>query len=139
MTYTIRAVEYFASLPGGTIALGEFSLVLVILFYTGLFIITFGWQQIREWLSARGENLAQGIALPVMALLGISAVVIWRMAFNAPDGLLHLTVLDVGSGDVILLQTPGGRTVLINGGPSASLLSDGLGRRLPPFNRQLDW
>jgi competence protein ComEC len=53
--------------------------------------------------------------------------------------LLHLTVLDVGSGDAILLQTPGGRSVLINGGPSASRLSNGLGRRLPPFEKQLDW
>jgi len=71
--------------------------------------------------------------------LGISAIFVWRMAFTAPDGLLHLTVLEVGSGDAILLQTPGGRNVLINGGPSASQLSNGLGRRLPPFQKELDW
>ena len=139
VTYTIRAVEFFAGFSGGTIALGNFSLVWVILFYIGLFGLTFGWQQIQAWLSTRRENLAQGIAIPVIALLGISAVSVWRMAFTAPDGLLHLTVLDVGSGDAILLQTPGERSVLINGGPSASRLSDGLGRRLPPFQRELDW
>ncbi len=137
--YTIRVVEIFARLPGGTISLGDFSLFWVMLFYAGLLTLTFGWQQIWEWLSARRENLAQGIALPAIACLGISAVFVWRMAFTAPDGLLHLTVLDVGSGDAILLQTPGGRAVLINGGPSASRLSDGLGRRLPPFDKQLDW
>ena len=137
--YTIRVVEFFARLPGGTIPLGDFSLLWMILFYVGLFSLTFGGQQIREWLAARRENLAQGVAIPVIAFLGISAVFVWRMALSAPDGLLHLTVLDVGSGDAILVQTPGGRNVLINGGPSASLLSDGLGRRLPPFDKQLDW
>jgi competence protein ComEC len=137
--YTIRVVEIFADLPGGTISLGDFSLVWVILFYAGLFSLTFGWQQIREWLADRRENLAQGIAMPVIALLGIFAISLWRTAFTSPDGLLHLTVLDVGSGDGILLTTPGGRSMLINGGPSASQLSDGLGRRLPPFDKHLDW
>lgn len=102
VTYTIRAVEFFAGFSGGTIALGDFSLVWVILFYIVLLGLTFGWQQIRGWLSARRENLAQGIAIPMIALLGISAVSVWRMAFTAPDGLLHVTVLDVGSGDAIL-------------------------------------
>jgi len=136
---TIRAVEFFARLPGGTIALGDFSLVWVILFFAVLFGLTFGWQQIKEWFLVRKGNVAQGIAIPVIAFLGILAVFVWRMAFTAPDSLLHLTVLDVGSGDAILLQTPGGRLVLINGGPSASQLSDGLGRRLPPFAKGLDW
>jgi len=66
-------------------------------------------------------------------------MVTWRAAFTSPDGNLHVTFLDVGSADGILIETPTGRHVLINGGPSASLLSDGLGRRLPPFKRTLDW
>jgi competence protein ComEC len=58
---------------------------------------------------------------------------------SAPDGRLHLTLLGVGTGDAVLIQTPEGRYALINGGPSTSLLSDSLGRRLPPFHRGLDW
>jgi competence protein ComEC len=65
--------------------------------------------------------------------------VAWRSALAAPDARLHLTFLDVGSGDAILIQTPSGRNLLINGGPSASKLSDALGRRLPPTARALDW
>jgi competence protein ComEC len=64
---------------------------------------------------------------------------IWKAAFYAPDGLLHVTVLDVGTGDAVLIQSPSGRSVLINGGPRTVRLSDALGRRLPPFNRSLDW
>jgi beta-lactamase superfamily II metal-dependent hydrolase len=52
---------------------------------------------------------------------------------------MHITFLDVGSADAVLIETPGGGQVLINGGPSPSMLSDGLGRRLPPFTRRLDW
>jgi competence protein ComEC len=137
--YTIRAVEFFAELPGGILHLGDISLVWVLLFYAGLFALTFGWQQIREWFAAREENRAQGLVIPLMTILGVATVFVWRMAFTAPDGCLHLTVLDVGSGDAILLQTPEGRYALINGGPSATRLSDGLGRRLPPFSKELDW
>jgi competence protein ComEC len=52
---------------------------------------------------------------------------------------LHITFLDVGSADAVLLKTPAGKYVLINGGPSTTTLSDELGRRLPAFSRKLDW
>ena len=67
----------------------------------------------------------------------------WRAVLSAPDGRLHMTVLDVGgggrSGDAILIQTPAGRSLLIDGGPSTNRLSDAVGRRLPFGQRQLDW
>ncbi len=137
--YTIRAVEFFAGMPGGALPLGDFSLVWVIAFYGLLFTITFAWQPLQAWVAARGENRAQAFAIPVITVLGVAALFVWRTAFAAPDGLLRLTLLDVGSGDAILLQTPAGRYALINRGPSAARLSEGLGRRLPPFRRELDW
>jgi competence protein ComEC len=70
--------------------------------------------------------------------MGVAAILVWRAALLAPDGRLHLTVLDVGSGDALLVQTPGGRYLLVDGGPSASELSDALGRRLP-LGSELDW
>jgi competence protein ComEC len=77
-------------------------------------------------------------AIPI-ALLATLTIMTWKAAFYAPDDLLHVTILDVGTGDAILIQSPEGRSVLINGGPSTIHLSDALGRRLPPFNRSLDW
>jgi competence protein ComEC len=62
---------------------------------------------------------------------------------SAPDGRLHITALDVSSaslsGDALLIQTPGGRNLLVGGGPSTAALSDALGRRLPLNQRQLDF
>jgi competence protein ComEC len=74
-----------------------------------------------------------------ISLLMVFTVLTWRSALNLPDGRLHITVLDVGSADALLVTTPSGRHVLINGGGSPSRLSDQLGRRMEPFDRKLDY
>jgi len=131
--YTIRAVEFFAKWPHAVIVLGSFSLILVILYYVLLLGWTFAPATLRERLRPR---IAPGVGLAALLLL---AAVAWRSALAAPDSRLHLTFLDVGSGDAILIQTPTGHNLLVNGGPSVSKLSDALGRRLPPTARALDW
>ncbi len=90
----------------------------------------------RSRLPSLVNHLAPSIPL---ALLSVLTVITWRAAFYAPDGFLHATILDVGTGDAVFIQTPEGRSVLINGGPSTVRFSDALGRRLPLFNRSLDW
>jgi competence protein ComEC len=139
VAYTIRSVELFAQIPHGVIALGNFSLWLVLLFYLILLTWTFARSRIAIWLSKPRQELPTLPALGAFAVLVMLVVMTWRSAFNAPDGNLHLTFLDAGSADSILIQTPAGRFVLINGGSSPSQLSDGLGRRLPAFDRRLDW
>jgi competence protein ComEC len=52
---------------------------------------------------------------------------------------MHITLLDVGAGDAILIETPTGRYVLVGGGSSPSRLSSAIGRRLPLFQRELDY
>jgi len=139
VAYTIRLVELFDLLPNGVIVLGDFSLWLVILFYAVLLTWTLARGRIRKLFYGEQANLPTIPAITVATALTVVVMVTWRAAFTAPDGMLHITFLDVGSADTILIETPGGRHILINGGPSASMLSDGLGRRLPPFNRRLDW
>lgn len=139
VAYTIRLVETFDRLPHGVIVLGDFSFWLVVLFYLALLTWTFARSPLKEFFSSRKVNLPPLPAVTVTAAMTVLAVLTWRAAFAAPDGRLHLTFLEVGSADAILIQTPGGRHLLVNGGPSASMLSDGLGRRLPPLDRHLDW
>lgn len=71
-------------------------------------------------------------------ILVLGNILIWRGVLQAPDGFLHLSFLDVGTGSAILLTAPEGERVLINGGPSSSALSSGMGRRVPIINRDLD-
>jgi competence protein ComEC len=125
-------VEWFASIPHGSIPLGQIALPVVLLFYAALFILTFT--------RSRLPNLVRRLtpAIP-LSLLAITTVLIWKAAFYAPDGRLHVTILDVGTGEAVLIQSPTGRSVLINGGPSTTHLSDALGRRMLPFDRTIDW
>ena len=131
--YTNRAVEYFNHFPHGLIVLGDFSFLFVVLFYLILLSLTFAGPSVKQVLRPALTPSA------IVSVLGISVFLIWSAAFHAPDGRLHLTFLDVGSADSILIQTPSGRSILVDGGPSPSTLASALGSRLPSFGRQLDW
>jgi competence protein ComEC len=130
--YTIRVVEWFARWDGGVRVLGRVSPLLVAGFYLLLLLLTVYWGPFKERVS---KNLRPAL---VLSSLTVAAVLIWQAALSQPDGQLHLTLLDVGNGEAVLVQTPEGRNVLIGGGESASRLSEGLGRSLPLFNRRLD-
>lgn len=136
VVFTIRAVEFFNQLQGGAWALDQIPLALVLTLYTLLFLVTFVGQHLSKFI---------GWVKPGLALVGLGAITlfIWRAILAAPDGRLHLYVLDVSqgssSGDALLVQSPEGRFLLVDGGPSPTMLSDALGRRLPLHHRQLDW
>lgn len=137
LTYTIRVVAWFASFSEGSMVLGWFHPLWVVGFYTVLLGLTFSWDQIQAKVKQyrEGGKLRLGA---VLLVLGVLTVLVWQAALAAPDGKLHVTFLDVGDGEAVLLQTPEGRYLLVGGGESAVQLSYGLGRRLPLFHRQLD-
>jgi competence protein ComEC len=139
VAYTIRVVELFDRVPHGTLFIGDFSLGFVILFYAALLALTFGGSKLGEWIQAARER-ASVIGVGSAALvLSLALLLIARAASSFPDRLLHITFLDVGSADAVLIKTPSGKSVLVNGGPSVTVLSDELGRRVSSFNRKLDW
>jgi len=141
VVYTIRMVEFLGRIPGGVLALGRVALFWIFLFYLALFAVTFAANRLPL---ERWRSILRTIR-PSAALFGLAAVasLVWRLVLSAPDGRLHVTVLNVSSaslsGDALLIQTPSGRNLLVGGGPSTSALSDALGRRLPLNQRQLDF
>jgi len=137
--YTIRVVEFFASLPHTVIYLGGFSLAFVLLYYAVLLGITFGHSRLGEWAATIRLRFRYVSITGVIVALSVVSLFAWRLVAAAPDGRLHITFLDVGSADAVLIQTPAGRHVLIDGGPSAAAASDELGRRLSPLDHSLDW
>ncbi len=129
--YTIRAVEWISRFPLRMARVGEIGLVWIAGFYLLLALLTFG----KALLIPLAGYLKPASAAAGLALAGL---LVWRGFFSAPDGRLHLILLDVGTGSAVYLESPSGQKLLINGGPSTRLLSDQLGRRLPPFQRELD-
>lgn len=54
------------------------------------------------------------------------------------DDFLHIFVLNVGQGDAILIQSPHGENILIDGGPDQKVLTE-LADVLPFFNKTFDY
>jgi len=132
-SYTIRVVEFFNRLPNGVLVLGDFSLLFVVIYYFLLFGLSFTPIRLKE--------ILRPILRPAVLLtsLVILTFLVWRTSFSRPVGHLTLTFLDVGSADAVLIKTPSGRNLLVNGGPARSVLTDALGRYISPFDRRLDF
>jgi competence protein ComEC len=75
-----------------------------------------------------------------MYMIGILVacnVLAWTGVFHLLQSTLEVVFLDVGQGDAVLVKTPQGRTILIDGGPEPVVLEK-LGRELPFWERSID-
>jgi competence protein ComEC len=58
----------------------------------------------------------------VVVAIAVAPLVVWQAALGAgPPAGLTVRMLDIGQGDAILITSPGGATVLIDGGPDEEL------------------
>jgi competence protein ComEC len=77
---------------------------------------------------------AKWLILPLLVV----AILVWSVVLTAPDDKLHVSFLDVGQGDAILIQTPNGQNILIDGGPDPQKISLELSKKLPFWDRTID-
>ena len=88
-------------------------------------------QAAAPWRPGRLTRL--GLAALALALTVMAAGLAAR-----PDGRIHITVLDVGQGDAILVEGDRGGRMLIDGGPDPDRLIVQLDARIPPWDRRID-
>ena len=145
LTYTIRAAEGLAHFQNSLLNVGALSSPLVVLYFGGLVVMRVGLPVLRAQRAPTEvvspiRRLLQSAFKPavILGVTGLLAVVLWRAAFSAPDGRLHLDVLNLTGGPALLVRTPGGQAWLVNGAAESGLLADALGRRLPLFTTRLD-
>ena len=74
----------------------------------------------------------------VISILLIVAIGVWACALVTPQNELRVSFLDVGQGDAILIRTPSGHNILIDGGPSSEDIGLRLGEELPFWDRDID-
>ncbi|MGB9879933.1 MAG: ComEC/Rec2 family competence protein, partial [Anaerolineae bacterium] len=139
LTYTIRTVEIVAQWvhTSGSIRVSP---LVPLAYYALLLLVT--WRRTRSVLSPKValQRLLHARVMRAVAIcaLAVGVILVWLAVASLPDGKLHVAFLDVGQGDAILVQTPAGSRLLIDGGPSPALLLSALGRRLPPWDRRID-
>ncbi len=141
VTYLIEAVSVF---PSWVWPVGGMGKGLLGVWYGGLGLLLVTGQRdwfARVWEKAKPtmEGLAPPAFSPKLPLVVLAAVamataagLLWMRVGDGADGRLHVYFLDVGQGDSILVVTPRGRQVLIDGGPDQQdvmrVLSETLGR-----------
>lgn len=139
LSYTIAVVRWTSALPGASLELPHFSAAWMWASYALIFGLLWWSQQAGArragWLRALATQLpAKTTLLALTGALAITGLALTQM----PDGRLHVTFLDIGQGDAILIETPSGNTALVDGGPAPSALFAALGEALPFWARRLD-
>lgn len=71
-------------------------------------------------------------------IVSVLFIIFWLLFGLKGEHRLAVSFLDVGQGDAILLRTPAGHNILIDGGPDNNLLAE-LGEVLPWWERKIDY
>lgn len=138
LTWTIRAVEWTARFPYASVPfkLSDGGLVVVYALIGMVTVLAFmDLERRRAWWKSVRERVPVTAALGGMTMV---TVIAWLAVLQFPDDKLHVTFLDVGQGDAIFIETPGGAQILIDGGPVGNTLLSELGQQMPFWDRTLD-
>lgn len=133
LAWTIAVVRLFARLPSASVEFRVDSR-LIVLFYA----VVIGGALMRAvqpaWVLSLGRSIRQRAVVAATLFAGAAIVILTgAVALSRPDDNLHVWFLDVGSNNAVLVQTPGGAHMLVDGGQFPSRLLTAIGDRLP-FN-----
>ncbi len=140
LRYIVWVGRAASSVPGASVGTGDLAVeaalaaCLVLGGAAGLLLR----RRARERSEDAPKSRRLGPALPAAVLLLAFAAFTWSDVLAADGGRLTVSVLDVGQGDAILVRTPGGQTILVDGGPSGRALTAALGRELPAGLRRIE-
>jgi competence protein ComEC len=140
LSYMILTVSALAAVPGTSLQVGPISTTLVIASYTSLVGLVVFYREHRRVLRF-GRKVAMTIStLParwVVPPLAVTALLAWLIFATMPDNNLHVSFLDVGQGDAILIEK-GNRQILVDGGPGPQAVMVELSKRMPFWDRSID-
>lgn len=138
LTYTIGVVRAFARLP---FAEAVYSMDSRLIY--GYFAALVGWGLLHavqpEWWVMMIRFVRNRLVFNAVIFSGAALTVLMgALYFARPDGQLHVWFLDMGHSNAVLVQTPGGAQILVDGGRFPSRLLTALGDRMPFTDRTID-
>lgn len=154
--YVTGIIGLLAKIPGASVELGGMSKVSVLLYYgllIGLFVasrkafVRDAMQRLptpslniqdTSLFKAMSGLAPKGLSLWLMLPMVALATLIWTAALTQTDANLHVTFADVGQGDGILIVTPGGQQVIVDGGPDPLGFARLLGDSMPFSDRNIE-
>ena len=151
ISYYIMIVKVFSLLPLASAEVGRIDFWQIAVYYMLLAVSLCSIDHRQNILNSvsmliskakvfLGAACSRLVKLPLhwilLALLILNSLA-WIAVINLPDGKLHVTFLDIGQGDSVLVQTPDGRNILIDAGPSPSSLKLQLGKALPFWDKNI--
>jgi competence protein ComEC len=141
-----QIISRLASLPFAWVTVGSLDLLLAWVYELALGVVV-------VWLLTTPNRLgviekpffAHRQSRQTQARWRVAGVVVLLVAAGTttlatlPDQRLHIAWLDVGTGgQAMLIQTPAGNTVLLDGGANPVALEDALGQQLPFWQHTID-
>lgn len=143
LAFTSWAASAFASVPFAAIDTPPGNTDWAVVVYVAL--AAAGWPAYRHLAPALVDrrHVPATVRARRFAIGGIAgaaivvAIPVTLMPAGGP-GELEIAFLDIGQGDAILVTTPHGKQVVIDGGPSGIELARELGAAMPHWDRSLD-
>jgi competence protein ComEC len=150
LSYMLGAVNAFAVLPMAAINTDTIGGIFIRTYYGLLalaILIIANLSKLAKIFSGLTRKLKASVGVAntvindvpkkwVVAPLLIIAILTSWAAVTLPDDNLHVSVLDVGEGDSILIKS-GNQNVLIDGGPSPQAICAGLSNKMPFWDRNI--
>jgi competence protein ComEC len=138
LMWTIAIVRVFAALP-----YADASFMLDYRFIWALIACVIGGAIVNATKPSWSERFAKRLRRePIFSALLFSgigiAVLMLMIQLSRPDGKLHVWWLDVGHSNAVLIQTPSGAQILVDGGHFPSRLLTAIGDRMPFYDRSLE-
>ncbi len=139
--YITGVAALFGGIPAASVGTGGIGQAFTWAYYSamaGVAILLYSpirWRRWRISVQSRIREIEIPWQIPALALT--AAAMVWVAALSHTDGTLRVVFADVGQGDMTVMSTPAGHTIVVDGGPDTDRAVQVLDAQTPFWKRTL--